>query len=72
MCIRDRAAAATGMVRLAHAYQEVLAEHDLTLAQVLVTLDDSENRRRYINARNTLETLLKLRMLIPLTVAPNK
>ncbi|MDD9877553.1 MAG: glutamate 5-kinase [Magnetovibrio sp.] len=56
----SQAAAATGMVRLAHAYQEVLAEHDLTVAQVLVTLDDSENRRRYINARNTLETLLKL------------
>ena len=56
----SQAAAATGMVRLAHAYQEVLVEYDLTLAQVLVTLDDSENRRRYINARNTLETLLKL------------
>ena len=56
----SQAAAATGMVRLTHTYQEVLAEHDLTLAQVLVTLDDSENRRRYINARNTLETLLKL------------
>ena len=56
----SQAAAATGMVRLAHAYQEVLADHDLTVAQVLVTLDDSENRRRYINARNTLETLLKL------------
>ncbi len=56
----SQAAAATGMLRLAHAYQEVLAEHNLTVAQVLVTLDDSENRRRYINARNTLETLLKL------------
>ncbi len=56
----SQAAAATGMVRLAHAYQEVLAHHDLTLAQVLITLDDSENRRRYINARNTLETLLRL------------
>lgn len=56
----SQAAAATGMVRLAHAYQEVLAHHDLTLSQVLITLDDSENRRRYINARNTLETLLRL------------
>ncbi len=55
-----QAAAATGMVRLAHAYQEELAHHDLTLAQVLLTLDDSENRRRYLNARNTLETLLRL------------
>jgi glutamate 5-kinase len=56
----SQAAAATGMVRLAHAYQEVLATYDLTLAQVLITLDDSENRRRYINARNTLQTLLGL------------
>jgi len=55
-----QAAAATGMLRLAHAYQEELAHHDLTMAQVLMTLDDSENRRRYINARNTLETLLRL------------
>lgn len=55
-----QAAAATGMVRLAHAYQEELARHNLTVAQVLMTLADSENRRRYINARNTLETLLRL------------
>lgn len=56
----QQAAAATGMVRLAHAYQEILSTHDLTVAQVLLTLDDSENRRRYINARNTLTELLKL------------
>jgi glutamate 5-kinase len=55
-----QAAAATGMLRLAHAYQEELAHHDLTMAQVLMTLDDSENRRRYLNARNTLEALLRL------------
>jgi glutamate 5-kinase len=55
-----QAAAATGMLRLAHAYQEELARHDLTMAQVLMTLDDSENRRRYLNARNTLEALLRL------------
>ena len=53
-----QAAAATGMVHLAHAYQEALAGFDITVAQVLLTLDDSENRRRYINARNTLETLI--------------
>ncbi len=56
----SQAAAATGMMRLAHAYQEELAVYDLTVAQVLLTLDDSENRRRYLNARNTLETLLRL------------
>lgn len=55
-----QAAAATGQVRLAHAYQETLAHHGLTVAQVLLTLDDSENRRRYLNARNTLQTLLRL------------
>ena len=55
-----QAAAATGMIRLAHLYQETLARHDMTVAQVLLTLDDSENRRRYINARNTLNTLLRL------------
>ncbi len=48
------------MIRLAHAYQEVLAAHGVTVAQVLLTLDDSEDRRRYINARNTLTTLLRL------------
>jgi glutamate 5-kinase len=55
-----QAAAATGMIRLAHAYQELLAEHGIIVAQVLLTLDDSEDRRRYINARNTLSTLLRL------------
>ena len=55
-----QAAAATGMMRLAHAYQETLEKHGMTVAQVLLTLDASENRRHYINARNTLETLLRL------------
>jgi len=56
----NQAAAATGMVRLAHAYEEVLSGVDLTVGQVLLTLEDTENRRRYINARNTLEALLRL------------
>lgn len=55
-----QAAAAAGQIHLAHAYQEVLAPHDLTVAQVLVTLEDTENRRRYLNARSTLDTLLGL------------
>lgn len=55
-----QAAAATGMIRLAHAYQELLGRHGITVALVLLTLDDSEDRRRYINARNTLATLLEL------------
>ncbi len=55
-----QAAAATGQIRLAHAYQEALAHHGVTVAQVLLTLEDSEDRQRYLNARGTLETLLKL------------
>jgi glutamate 5-kinase len=53
-----QAAAAAGMVRLAHAYQEHLGEHELTVAQILLTLADTEDRRRYLNARSTLMTLL--------------
>ena len=53
-----QAAAAAGMVRLAHAYQECFEPHDLSVAQILLTRDDSENRRRYLNARSTLMTLL--------------
>jgi glutamate 5-kinase len=55
---QKQAAAAAGQIRLAHAYQESLARHEIVTAQVLLTLDDSENRRRYLNARNTLLTLL--------------
>ena len=55
-----QAAAATGQIRLAHAYQETLARHDITVAQLLLTLDDSEDRRRYLNASSTLRTLLRL------------
>ncbi|MBK8907286.1 MAG: glutamate 5-kinase [Rhodospirillales bacterium] len=54
-----QAAAATGMIQLAHAYQEMLARHGLTVAQVLLTLSDTEDRRRYINAHATLTTLLR-------------
>ena len=54
----NQAAAATGQIQLAHAYQESLARHGITVAQVLLTLDDSEARRRYLNARQTIATLL--------------
>lgn len=56
-----QAAAASGQIRLAHAYQEALARHGITVAQVLLTLEDTEARRRHLNARNTLNTLLKHR-----------
>ena len=55
-----QAAAATGQIRLAHAYQEALEAHGLTVAQLLLTLDDTEERRRHLNARATLNTLLRL------------
>ncbi len=54
-----QAAAATGQIRLAHAYQETLARHGITVSQILLTLDDTEERRRHLNARSTLATLLK-------------
>ena len=53
-----QAAAAAGMVRLSQAYQETLGRDGLSVAQILLTLDDSENRRRYLNARSTIMTLL--------------
>ena len=55
-----QAAAAAGQIVLAHAYQEILRGLGLTAAQVLLTLDDSERRERYINASKTLRTLLGL------------
>jgi glutamate 5-kinase len=56
----QQAAAAAGQIILAHAYQELLNRHDIKVAQVLLTLEDTESRRRYLNARNTLVTLLGL------------
>ncbi|MEN9499319.1 MAG: hypothetical protein RIS83_1138 [Pseudomonadota bacterium] len=55
-----QAAAAVGQIRLAGAWQEALAGHGLKAAQLLLTLEDSEDRRRYLNARATLATLLNL------------
>jgi glutamate 5-kinase len=55
-----QAAAATGQIRLAHAYQEALARHGITVAQVLLTIEDTEARRRHLNARSTIAALLKL------------
>jgi glutamate 5-kinase len=55
---QSQAAAAVGQIHLARAWQEALAPHGLTTAQVLVTLEDSADRRRYLNSRATLETLL--------------
>jgi glutamate 5-kinase len=56
----SQAAAAVGQIRLAHAYKELLDDHQITVAQILLTLGDTELRRRYLNARGTLNTLLSL------------
>ncbi|MDR7126877.1 glutamate 5-kinase [Pseudotabrizicola sp. 4114] len=57
---QSQAAAAVGQIRLARAYEEVLAPHGITTAQILVTLEDTTDRRRYLNSRATMETLLGL------------
>ena len=57
---QSQAAAAVGQIKLAGAYEAALARHGLQAAQVLVTLEDSEDRRRYLNSRATLEQLLRL------------
>jgi len=56
----SQAAAAAGQVRLAQAYSDFLANVDLVAAQILLTLGDTEERHRYLNARATLNTLLDL------------
>ncbi|MFN3971044.1 MAG: glutamate 5-kinase [Gemmobacter sp.] len=53
-----QAAAAVGQIRLARAYEEVLRPHGITTGQVLVTLEDTEDRRRYLNSRATMATML--------------
>ena len=57
---QSQAAAAVGQIRLARAYEEVLAPHGITTGQVLVTLEDSTDRRRYLNSRATMEMLIGL------------
>ena len=60
---QSQAAAAVGQIRLARAYEEVLAPYDITTAQILMTLADTEDRRRYLNSRATMETLLGLNVV---------
>ena len=55
----SQAAAAVGQIDLAHAYGEAFRARSLVAAQVLLTLGDTEERRRYLNGRNTMTTLLK-------------
>jgi glutamate 5-kinase len=60
---RSQAAAAVGQISLAGAYQAVFARRGLVAAQVLLTLGDTEERRRYLNARQTIATLLAERAI---------
>jgi len=57
---QSQAAAAVGQIRLARAYEEALEPYGITAAQVLVTLEDSADRRRYLNSRATMEQLLSM------------
>jgi len=57
---QSQAAAAVGQISLAHAYQDMARKRGLVAAQILLTLGDTEKRRRYLNARRTIETLLEL------------
>jgi glutamate 5-kinase len=56
----SQAAAAVGQIHLARAYSTSLSRQGLTGAQILLTIDDTERRTRYLNARDTFETLLAL------------
>jgi glutamate 5-kinase len=57
----SQAAAAVGQIALARIWTETLAKHGLAAGQVLLTLGDTEERRRYLNARSTIAKLLELR-----------
>jgi glutamate 5-kinase len=57
----SQAAAAVGQIALARIWSEVLAHHGITAGQILVTLSDTEERRRYLNARATTLKLLDMR-----------
>lgn len=59
-----QAAAAIGQIRLASEWQQAFGDHGLTTAQILLSPDDTETRRRHLNARATLQTLLS-RGIIP-------
>ena len=57
----SQAAAAVGQIALARTWSQVLGRHGITAGQVLVTLQDTEERRRYLNARSTIDKLLEWR-----------
>ncbi len=56
-----QAAAAVGQIALARSWSETLSAHHITAGQILLTLTDTEERRRYLNARETIDKLLEWR-----------
>jgi glutamate 5-kinase len=58
-----QAAAAVGQIALARTWAEALSRHGISAGQVLVTLGDTEERRRYLNARSTIDKLLEWRVV---------
>lgn len=58
-----QAAASAGQVQLVHAYQEAFGPHDVAAAQILLTPDDTEDRRRFLNARRTLSKLIEKKVV---------
>ena len=63
----SQAAAAVGQTALARTWTEALARHGITAGQILVTLGDTEERRRYLNARSTIDRLLQWRAVPVIT-----
>ncbi len=55
----SQAAAAIGQIALGRAWSDYLGRHEIKVGQILLTLEDTENRRRYLNARNTISTIIK-------------
>ena len=66
-----QAAAAVGQIELAHLWKQKLKKHNINAAQLLLTLDDSEIRRRYLNARKTINALQNNNIIHYLFFFPN-
>ena len=65
---QSQAAAAAGQISLAHAWQEALTPQGMTIAQILLTLEDTEQRRRYLNARSIYGNTEAIRITLLLSL----
>lgn len=63
---QKQAAAAIGQSKLMHFYKELFNKHGLRVAQILLTRDDLDDRTKYLNARNTLSTLVQYENIVPI------